>query len=497
MTRAKKKIVLFRPTASMIYRQGEIPIQLLSIARMHLPDYDVKIVCSEVGLERLPRETVEREIEDHLEDCVYFGITSMTGHGLSEALDMCKWVRKVSPETKIVWGGWHTSLLARQVMQEPEVDFSVIGQGEDTASELAASIEAGKTDFSHIQGLGWRDGDRVVLNPSRPIVDIETFPSLPYDLVDIEMFEQNASERMVGVITSVGCPLNCGFCADRAVYGGKWKRYGPERTLNELRFLRDTYGVTTVKILDSNFFVHWPRGIEILSGMRELGMRAFWLNARIPRLLKASEGDLKLFRDTVDCFLVGAESGSEETLRLVNKLQTVDQIRMLGKRYADAGLRICFSTLVGTPCDDRSLWKREWDLTIQLIDELLSQSGFTHTAQVHVFTPYPGTPLFSKAVEMGFEAPDTIEGWSKVEMFSSVLPYLPMDLGERCEFVTTNILQLLRPDYKFYQGSNPIAGAGYGAAQALLKAVYKMRWKAKYFDHPIEMRLIKKVLGSN
>ncbi len=496
MSRVKKKIILFRPTASIIYRQGEIPIQLLSIARMHIPDYDVKIICSEIGLQRQSLETVQREIEEHLEDCLYFGITTMTGYGLGEAKTICAWIRKISPETPIVWGGWHTSLMAKQVMNEPEVDFAVVGQGEDTAVELVAHLEAGESDFSGIHGLGWRDGDRIVMNSPRAIANIDPYPVLPYDLVDIEMFEQHATERMVGVITSVGCPLDCGFCADRAVYGGAWKRNSPEKTLKELRFLRDTYGVTSVKILDSNFFVHWPRGLEILRGMRDLGMRAYWINARIPRLLKAKDEDLQLFRDTVDYFLVGAESGSEETLKLVTKLQTVDEIRALGKRFGDAGVRICFSTLVGTPYEDRSMWKSEWELTIQLIDELLTQSGYLHTAQVHVFTPYPGTPLFAKAVELGFDAPDTMEGWSKIEMFSAALPYLPLDLGEKCEFVTTNILQLLRPDYKFYQGQNPIADVGFGVAQAILKALYTMRWKAKYFEHPLEMKLIKKVLAS-
>jgi len=491
----QKKIILFRPTASILYRQGEVPLQLLSIARMHMPEYDVHIVCSEVGLQKRPRAEVEKEIDSLLDDCLYFGVTAMTGYGLKEAKEICQWVRRKSPETKIVWGGWHSSLLPEQTLQEEAVDFVVVGQGEDTARELAEALEAGKSDFSHIKGLGWKRGDELVMNPPRPIGDIDPYPPLPYHKVDMDMFEQHATERMVGIITSVGCPLDCGFCADRAVYKGKWKRTGVQKTLDELKLLRDQYGVKVVKILDSNFFVDWHRGLDILRGMRELGMRAFWINARIPKLLKATPEDLKLFRDTVNFFLVGAESGSDETLQLVTKLQTVDDIKRVGKMYGDAGVPVCFSTLVGTPYEDRNKWKEEWDLTVAMIDELLDASGNLHTAQVHVYTPYPGTPCLIKAVKMGFDPPTELEGWANVEMFSARLPYLPEDLGERAEFLTTHVLQLLRPDYKFYRGRNPLARASFGTAQTLLKTVYKVRWELKYFDHPVEMRLIQSLLN--
>ena len=490
----RKKIVLYRPTASLIYRQGEVPLQLLSIARMH-PEYDVHIVCSEIGMTKRPLSEVKAEIAKHLDDCLYFGVTAMTGFGLSEAQAISRWVRSESPDTRIVWGGWHASLLPEQTLKEPEIDFVVVGQGEETARDLVAAFEAGVTDFSAIDGLGWKDNGRMVLNKPRAIADIDQFPPLPWELANIEMFEMNSDERMVGVITSVGCPLDCGFCADRAVYGGKWKRNGVEKTLFELQRLRDDFGVTTVKILDSNFFVDWRRGIEILTGMRELGMRAYWINARIPKLLRVTEEDLALFRDTVDFFLVGAESGSEETLELVTKLQTVDDIERVGRIYGEAGVSVCFSTLVGLPYDDAEMWKKELDLTLSMIDRLLKSSKFTHTAQVHVYTPYPGTPLFAKAVELGFKPPTDLEGWSKIEMFATKLPYLPDDICVKAEFITTHILQLMRPDYTFYQGRNIAAKVLMNGLQELLTLFYRARWKAKYFDHPFEMRLIEKILS--
>lgn len=491
----KPGVILFRPAASRFFRQGEAPVQLLAIARMLLDKYDVRLVVAELGLDRKAPAQLEKEIDEHLDGCLFFGVTAMTGYGIGEALALSRFVRARSPETKIVWGGWHASLLPEQTLREAEIDFAVIGQGEHTAVELAEAIAAGETDFSRILGLAWKKDGAIVVNPARPVADINSFPPIPYHLLEDKAFDQKPDERSIGFLTSVGCPFDCGFCADRAVYGGKWKRLRVERAIEELRALKENYGVTGVRILDSNFFVDWSRGTGILRGMREMGMRAIWVNAGINTLLKARYEDFELFRQTVDSFLVGAESGSEDTLDLISKLQTVEDIREVGRRYAENGISICFSTLVGVPFDDPEEWKKEFSLTIKMLDEILTVSKFLHTAQVHIYTPYPGTPLFPRAVAKGFDPPQTLLGWSDVELFTSKLPYLPPHLGEMTEFLSAYVLQLMRPGYQFYRGANPFVKVSFAAAQAILKVVFRLRWRLKYFRHPIEMRLIQRVLS--
>lgn len=196
-----------------------------------------------------------------------------------------------------------------------------------------------------------------------------------------------------------------------------------------------------------------------------MGMRAIWVNARIPRLLKAKKEHLELFKETVDYFLVGAESGSDETLDMITKLQLVDDIRNVAKMYGAYGIPICFSTLVGVPYEDPDEWKREFKLTLELLDEVLHAGEFMHTAQMHVYTPYPGTPLYTDAVARGFQPPEDLAGWVDVELFTPKLPCLPPHLGQQVEFITTYILQLLRPRYKYYRGSNPFLKIRFATAK--------------------------------
>jgi radical SAM superfamily enzyme YgiQ (UPF0313 family) len=495
MTGGKRTVILFRPLASDTYRQGEMPLQLLAIARMLLGRYRVRLVAAELGLRRKSDADLKAEIEEDIDDCLFFGVTAMTGWGLRQALDLSRFVRERAPDTKVVWGGWHASLTPRQTLAEPEIDCVVIGQGEHTVVELAAAIEAGEEDLSGIRGLGWKRNGETVLNAPRPVADINAFPPLPYHLLDDEAFRQPSHERTAAFYTSVACPHNCGFCADRAVYGGHWQGLTPERALAEIRDLRERYGVTSLRILDSNFFPDWRRGCAILKGIHDLGMRALWVNARIPRLLAADDEDLELFRKTVGVFLVGAESGSEAALELISKHQSVESIREVARRYAAHDVAINFSTIIGIPFDDPEMWKEEFAATVALLDELLKASNYLHKAQVHVYTPYPGTPLFDKAVELGFKPPERLTDWADVELFTSNLPYLPPGLDEQVEFLTTHILQLLWPEYRFYQGKNPVARGAYGVAQALLTALARLRWRTKYFRHPIEFRLVRRLLA--
>ena len=262
---------------------------------------------------------------------------------------MSRMVHGASPHTKVVWGGWHASLLPEQTLNLPEVDFVVLGQGEHTLLELTRAIERGATDFSAIAGLGWKRNGSLVFNEPRALVPINDLPPMPYHLLEGHAFCQEDEKRSADVFTSVGCPFSCGFCADRAIYGRQWLALSAERAIDEMRGLREQYRVDQVRIQDSNFFVDWERSITILKAMRDMGMRAQWVCGRVDALSRATEDDLALFHDTVNHFLVGAESGDEETLQLINKRITLEQILDVARKFAEHRVPIIFSTLIGLP----------------------------------------------------------------------------------------------------------------------------------------------------
>jgi radical SAM superfamily enzyme YgiQ (UPF0313 family) len=92
--------------------------------------------------------------------------------------------KKVLPEIKVVFGGPHVSALKGKILEGyPLIDFSVIGEGEVTLSEL---IESGGEDAADIEGLAYRDsGNEIHVNPYRTkLLDLDTLPFPAYSKLD-------------------------------------------------------------------------------------------------------------------------------------------------------------------------------------------------------------------------------------------------------------------------------------------------------------------------
>ncbi len=176
------KIVLFNPQTSEISRQkGILPLALLAISgRLSDEGYDILILDEVLN-------TLSDEI---LDDAFVFGIGAMIGYQINSALKVAKRIRKFHPDLPIIWGGWHPSIQSEQTIKSRYVDFVIRGQGEHTFYELIKSLDKQETDLSHIKGLTYKINGKIHSNPDRPLVDPNSFPRLPYHLIDMEKYIQ-------------------------------------------------------------------------------------------------------------------------------------------------------------------------------------------------------------------------------------------------------------------------------------------------------------------
>jgi len=119
---------------------------------------------------------------------------------------------------------------------------------------------------------------------------------------------------------------------------------------------------------------------------------------------------------------VGLESGCDETLKRVNKYETVAQIRQGVKNAKDAGLNVLLTIMVGYP------WETEEDAqaTFKLAKELmLHKTHVGDSLQASVIVPYPGTPLYFEALKNNWFQIDP----SDYEAFDMSQPPLKSPIG--------------------------------------------------------------------
>jgi len=116
---------------------------------------------------------------------------------------------------------------------------------------------------------------------------------------------------------------------------------------------------------------------------------------------------------------MGVESGSDRVLReIVQKEITRAEILDVAKDIANHGILGSYTFIVGFPGETES----EQDETYRFIEELRKLQPQPET-RVHVFAPYPGTPLYEAAIEHGFKPPTSLEAWSSYDYYDSQTPW--------------------------------------------------------------------------
>jgi radical SAM superfamily enzyme YgiQ (UPF0313 family) len=290
---------------------------------------------------------------------------------IEETIAVVRMLRKVLPDVKIVLGGPEVSYDTEYWMRRvPEVDFIVMGEGEETFDHLLSEL-ATTRKFHFVYGLAYRKGDEIVVMPPRPKLALDRIPSphrFPEDLGDLP-------NRVVYFETSRGCPFNCQFCLSSIETG---VRYFPiDRVKDDLLYLIRS-GAKLIKFVDRTFNIKTDYALEIFAFLIEHHQGCvfqFEITADImrPEVLQflANHAPPGIFR-----FEIGVQSTNDLTNELIKRRQnfaklarTVTMIRESGKIAQHLDL------IAGLPEEDYASFRRTFNDVFALRPEEL-QLGF-------------------------------------------------------------------------------------------------------------------------
>ncbi|MBB2479563.1 B12-binding domain-containing radical SAM protein [Bacillus sp. APMAM] len=175
---------------------------------------------------------------------------------IEETIKVIQVMKKIMPELIIVLGGPEVTYdFTYWLKRLPEVDYIVVGEGEETFKQLLIQLE-GPADIESVQGISYMKDGKVVINPSRSKIDLKQLPT-PF------RFEEDLphlSKRVVYVETSRGCPFNCQFCLSSIELGVRY--FNRERIKEDIRFLMD-HGAKTIKFVDRTFNISRSYAMEM------------------------------------------------------------------------------------------------------------------------------------------------------------------------------------------------------------------------------------------
>jgi len=422
---SKRKIVLFHPRTlhEKNYRYYHVPYSLLAVASaLDLDRFEVILIDDNVNQKVDYRSDLLAWESELL--CV--GISSMIGAQIEGGLEFAKAVRSLDKNIPIVWGGPLPTMLPEETTAHWCVDIAVRGQGEITFQELVGRLEVG-TSVDSIEGISYRRMDgKIIHNPARPFIDLNAFPPYTkvYPLVNLENYiwpDEHIADRTISYHSSQGCPFNCGFCCEVALWHRWWSGLSASRILDDVQYLVERFGVNGIKFYDSEFFIDRERVLAFAQGLLDRGLKIRWAASVHPRnLYLMSDESLDLLRrGGLARLLVGAESGVQQELDLIGKKINREMIFEVAKRCARHHIVICFTFVAGFP----SMPSSHIDETLAFA-ERLHRFEPMHEAKVHFFAPYPGAPLYQLALNCGFKPPTTLEGWSRYDYYGILTPWV-------------------------------------------------------------------------
>ncbi len=470
-----RKVVLFLPPYA-----GRIlgpPLGLLSLAgSLREAGYEPRIIDGAL----LP--DYESRIAREIPDALCFGVSLLTGPMIRDAIRVSRMVKQLRPQLPVIFGGWHPSLLTAETLREDFVDVVVRHQGEITLVEALRRIEDGKP-LDLVAGCWFKRGHRICENPDRPVAPLSSLPAPAFDLIDFDAYERAAGERKLPYATSIGCPYACNYCTDMVFYNRRFNAYSPERVVSDLASLVARHRLAEVCLLDSNFLVDVHRALAVAKGILESGARFRWtFQGSTDLLCRMSDDDVKLLAASgVSHIGFGTESASADVLKLMNKRhQTLADIYGAAQKTAQAGIAVTFNLIFGYPGED----ERHRGETLRAMAEIGRR--FPNVSfSPNLFTPYPGIPIWPELRRRGMREPDTLAGWSNVDLSSNHLPWLR---GRAFESLNRGIRYLL-----LLNSINAIRRRMPSRAlrTAVTLAGIPLNWRVKhaFFKWPVELWL--------
>lgn len=286
-----------------------------------------------------------------------------------------------------IMGGVHPSFMYADFLRDREVDYVVVGEGEQTLVELLAALTTG-TDAAKVDGLAFcRDG-RVVR--TRPRAKRETLDPMPmaFDLLDWKIYTYfvKPGSRLGAVSTSRGCTYACGFCSQTQFWEQSWRARDPGCVVREIASLRREHGVDVVLLTDeypTSDPVRWERFLDLMIEA-DLGVDLL-METRCQDIVRDERILEKYVRAGVVHVYVGIEATDQETLNLVNKESTLEEGKAALRLLDEHNLVSETSFVLGLPNETKAHIKE----TLQIAKEY--NPDFAHFLAI---APWPYAPMW-------------------------------------------------------------------------------------------------------
>ena len=421
------------------YSAIETPTWALLLAEsMRSVNYKVSII--DVTAEKLSHKEVLDRVRENSPRFIIFvvygqnvnaGTTNMSGD-----ISLSTHFKDKGIKSPLVYIGSHVQALPIDSLEkEKSIDIVCTNEGVYALRNLLSLKTINPVSLSKVNGIGYRDFDKVKLTDPESVVpqekldidlpgyawDLLPFKEKPFDLYRAPMwhaeYDYNLRTPYAAIQTSLGCQFQCNFCMINIVNRNDNDPIGVAGNYNGMRYWSTKFiinefdklikmGVRTIRIVDEMFLLNPKYYIPLCEKLAERNIHddlRMWAYSRVDTIRRP--GILNLVRKAgIKWLALGIESGDKQVRLEVSKGKFEDvNIHEVIKKVHDEDIEVMANYMFGLTSDTHNTMKKTLDLSLSLCT-----SGWNAYAAMAL----PGSQLYKDAVDKKYKLPDDYTGYS-------------------------------------------------------------------------------------
>ena len=333
----------------------------------------------------------------------FIGISVLFTHEWPAAVCLIDTIKRRHPDVPIILGGEHVSSMTEFCLLTSAADVLVLGEGEETIIELLQVLRD-EQPLDDIEGIAYRSGDDVVVNPRRQrITDIDAIAYPAWHLFALDTYHEHrwigglySSTKSVPILATRGCPYQCTYCSAPNMWTPRWIPRDPVKVVDEIQYYVEQFGAGNFTFQDLTAIIQRQWIVDFCNELLDRDLQITWqmptgtrteaIDAEVAQLLK---------RTGMTNMAYAPESGSEETRRLIKKKMKTDRLFESMRATVAEGLHASAFMVIGFPHDTKENLRDN----LPFLDAI-AEIGITDIG-ISFYMALPGTQMFESLYDNG------------------------------------------------------------------------------------------------
>jgi radical SAM superfamily enzyme YgiQ (UPF0313 family) len=290
---------------------------------------------------------------------------------------------EVNRKATILMGGPHVTFLPEEALKNG-ADYVFRHEADESFVSFLEWWKSGRDArrLLDIHGLSFMMAGEYHHTPNPRRVNLDLLPT-----PDLDLIHGYDKPGAIPLITSRGCPHDCDFCSEIAMFGRAYRFRSEQKVLEDIKYYNSRYGKIGIFIADDNLGANKARLERLCNRIIENRLvRSFSGQIRLD-LARQPEMLALLSRAGFERAYIGYESTNPETLEAAGKKLSADDMADYTKIIHHYGIEIHAMWVLGFDTDSLDTVKQNIRASINWQLE---------TSQFLILVPIPGSALYER-----------------------------------------------------------------------------------------------------